>query len=179
MDADGSNPKMLTSMLRIDSQTWNSDPAWSPDGLQIAFQSKMNGKFQLMTIKLQDNSAKQLTSEGENEHASWAPDARHLVFRVGSERSGSTLGSRRGVGESSAADARPFRFAPGGLVASPAAMSIPTHLSPAVNPSPESPTHEPPRTSRCDRRCIAIRWYGGRLPQGAAAGTACSRPQRG
>jgi len=86
MDADGTNPKMLTSALRIDANTYNSDPSWSPDGLRIAFQSRINGLFQLMAIKVQDYSAKQLTDAGQNVHPSWAPDSRHLVFQ--SDRSG-------------------------------------------------------------------------------------------
>ncbi|HTR79528.1 MAG TPA: hypothetical protein VMH39_15525, partial [Gemmatimonadaceae bacterium] len=46
----------------------------------------INGLFQLMAIKVQDYSAKQLTDAGQNVHPSWAPDSRHLVFQ--SDRSG-------------------------------------------------------------------------------------------
>jgi TolB protein len=39
-----------------------------------------------MTVNLRDRGLKQLTSDGQNEDPSWAPDARHLVFV--SDRSG-------------------------------------------------------------------------------------------
>jgi TolB protein len=44
------------------------------------FQSRIAGVFQLMTINLRDRGLKQLTSDGQNEDPSWAPDGRHLTF---------------------------------------------------------------------------------------------------
>ncbi|HEX5436333.1 MAG TPA: hypothetical protein VFW98_04195 [Gemmatimonadaceae bacterium] len=85
MDADGSNAAPLTT-YQFGDQNYRSDPAWSPDGLQVAFQARMDGEFQIMTITLRDRSVTQRTSEGRNEEPSWAPDGRHLVFT--STRSG-------------------------------------------------------------------------------------------
>jgi TolB protein len=86
MDADGSNAEILTSS-GFGDQLYRSDPAWSPAGRRVAFQSRINGAFQVMTIAVTDRSTSQLTSEGENEDPSWAPDGRHIVFV--STRSGS------------------------------------------------------------------------------------------
>ncbi len=86
MDADGSNPDLLTS-FDFGDQNYRSDPDWSPDGRQVAFQARLSGNFQVMTINLRDRSTRQLTSEGENQQPAWAPDGRHLVFT--STRSGS------------------------------------------------------------------------------------------
>jgi TolB protein len=79
-DADGTNADLLTS-YSFGDQNYRANPDWSPDGRLIAFQAQQtDGRFQLNTISLRDRSVKQLTSEGSNEDASWAPDSRHLVF---------------------------------------------------------------------------------------------------
>jgi TolB protein len=79
-DADGTNPELLTS-YNFGDQNYRANPDWSPDGRLIAFQAMQpNGQFQLNTISLRDRSVKQLTSEGSNEDAAWAPDSRHLIF---------------------------------------------------------------------------------------------------
>lgn len=79
-DADGTNAELLTS-YSFGDQNYRANPDWSPDGRLIAFQAQQtDGRFQLNTISLRDRSVKQLTSEGSNEDASWAPDSRHLIF---------------------------------------------------------------------------------------------------
>ncbi len=85
MDADGTNPQILTEYTYGES-SYRASPDWSPDGRQIAYESRINGDFQIMTIDLRDRTTKQFTSEGENEDPAWAPDGRHLVFS--STRSG-------------------------------------------------------------------------------------------
>jgi TolB protein len=79
-DADGTNVQWLTSYNTGD-QNYRSNPDWSPDGRLIAYQAQQtDGRFQLSTISLRDKSVKQLTNDGSNEDASWAPDSRHLIF---------------------------------------------------------------------------------------------------
>lgn len=78
-DVDGSNVELLTP-FNFGDQNYRSNPDWSPDGRLIAFQSRIDNNFQIMTITLRDRTVKQLTSEGVNEDPSWAPDGRHLVF---------------------------------------------------------------------------------------------------
>jgi TolB protein len=84
-DADGTNAELLTPYLAGDA-SYRSNPDWSPDGRAVVFQAQTGGRFQLMTITLNDRQIRQLTSEGANEDPSWAPDARHVVFT--SSRSG-------------------------------------------------------------------------------------------
>jgi TolB protein len=79
MDADGTNADIFTA-FDFGDQNDRASPDWSPDGRQIAFQSRIDGRFQIFTMSIRDRQPRQLTSEGENEDPSWAPDGRHLVF---------------------------------------------------------------------------------------------------
>ncbi len=79
MDADGTNAEVLTN-YEDSEKNYRSDPDWSPDGRMIAYQERMNGRFQIRTILPSGSAPKARTSEGENEQPSWAPDGRHLVF---------------------------------------------------------------------------------------------------
>jgi TolB protein len=85
MDSDGTNLNVLTD-YDFSEKNYRSDPDWSPDGRLVAYQERINERFQIRTIPVKGGTPKQLTSEGENEQPSWAPDARHLVLT--STRSG-------------------------------------------------------------------------------------------
>jgi TolB protein len=85
MDSDGTNVNVLTD-YDFSEKNYRSDPDWSPDGRLVAYQERLNDRFQIRTIPVRGGTPKQLTSEGENEQPSWAPDARHLVLT--STRSG-------------------------------------------------------------------------------------------
>jgi TolB protein len=88
MDTDGSN------VQRITDQGYAVSPAWSPNGLLLAFAWNRKygpGEPGGQDIYLMDIVSKQfvqLTHEaGTNDFPSWSPDGRHLVFE--SNRSGS------------------------------------------------------------------------------------------
>jgi TolB protein len=85
MDSDGSNARTLTD-YDFSEKNYRSDPDFSADGRLIAYQERINERFQIRTIRLTGSTPKQLTSDGVNEQPSWAPDGRHLVFT--SNRSG-------------------------------------------------------------------------------------------
>ncbi|HJQ21226.1 MAG TPA: hypothetical protein VJ867_12830 [Gemmatimonadaceae bacterium] len=85
MDADGTNADIFTA-FDFGDQNYRASPDWSPDGLQVTFQTRIDNRFQIFTMSVRDRQPKQLTSEGENEDPSWAPDGRHVVFS--STRSG-------------------------------------------------------------------------------------------
>jgi tol-pal system beta propeller repeat protein TolB len=85
MDADGTNVQLLTPFIP-GVRTYRTAPDWSPDGRTVAYEQQ-NGDFQVWMINIRDKEPRRLTSEGENEGPSWAPDGRHLV--LSSTRGGS------------------------------------------------------------------------------------------
>ena len=80
--SDGSNPVQLTSMRAPDTGT----PAWSPDGKQIAFDSRLEGHSDIFVINAEGGSPHRLTTEPyDNELPSWSRDSHWIYFT--SERS--------------------------------------------------------------------------------------------
>lgn len=68
------------------TRVYHTSPDWSPDGRMIAYQQQ-NGDFQVWVVNRADHAVRKLTTKGENEDPSWAPDARHLALT--SNRGGS------------------------------------------------------------------------------------------
>ena len=44
------------------------------------YATRVDGRFQIMTIKADGSDPRQVTSAGSNEDPSWSPDGRYLVF---------------------------------------------------------------------------------------------------
>jgi dipeptidyl aminopeptidase/acylaminoacyl peptidase len=74
MDADGSNPIMLT--------TFNSGrPSWSPDGTKIAFFGVIVGDAEIFVMDADGSNQTRLTfSAGDDAHPSWSPDGSKIAF---------------------------------------------------------------------------------------------------
>ncbi|HMF18035.1 MAG TPA: hypothetical protein VKE98_12560 [Gemmataceae bacterium] len=88
MDADGSN------VQRITDQGYAVSPAWSPNGLLLAFSwvrtygPGILGGADIYVMDIASRQIVQLTHDGgRNDFPSWSPDGRHIVFE--STRSGS------------------------------------------------------------------------------------------
>jgi tol-pal system beta propeller repeat protein TolB len=99
MNVDGTGLRPLTPVV-AGKRSYRTGPDWSPNGTEIAFQQQ-NGDFQVWTITVKDRVMHQLTSEGENEDPSWAPDGRHLSITrrlgaIGDQRSIWVLDERTG-----------------------------------------------------------------------------------
>jgi TolB protein len=99
MNVNGTGLRLLTPVVP-GKRSYRTGPDWSPAGDEIAFQQQ-NGDFQVWTIGVKDRVMRQLTSEGENEDPSWAPDGRHLSITrrlgaIGDQRSIWVLDKRTG-----------------------------------------------------------------------------------
>lgn len=78
MNVDGSDIQQLTPSV-AGVRSYRTGPDWSPDGTKIAYEQQ-NGDFQVWMINVGDKKMRKLTSVGENEDPSWAPDSRHIVL---------------------------------------------------------------------------------------------------
>lgn len=83
MPAEGGSAETL-SPYAYGSGGFYAAPDWSPHGELVAFHGRIDrrGRYHILVANLEDGGRvlRQLTSEGNNEAPSWAPDGRHLVF---------------------------------------------------------------------------------------------------
>ena len=78
MDADGKNVKQLTQDKFYDAQ-----PAWSPDGKQIAFESDRDGFFfEIYVMSADGKQPINLTQHPVVDHGgpAWSPDGKRIAF---------------------------------------------------------------------------------------------------
>lgn len=82
MDTDGSGQTNLTN-----SPSWDTAPAWSPDGDQIAFQSNRDGNREIYLMESDGSSQVNLTKhQGDDAAPNWSPSGSKIAFH--SDRTG-------------------------------------------------------------------------------------------
>jgi TolB protein len=85
MAANGTNQTRLTR-----NTTYDSMPAWSPDGKRIAFISGRDGNVEIYTMNADGTAQSRLTDNSANDVSpDWSPDGKQIVFwsdRDGTEK---------------------------------------------------------------------------------------------
>jgi dipeptidyl aminopeptidase/acylaminoacyl peptidase len=70
----------------------NTDPAWSPDGQQIAFTSSRGGNDDLYVMNSDGSAIRQLTATDETERLpSWSPDGTEIVYEFRRQDEGESI----------------------------------------------------------------------------------------
>jgi Tol biopolymer transport system component len=79
-DADGSNPRQLTSEgFESASQPWTN--MWSPDSKEIVYESTRTGNEDLWVVPIDGGKPRQLTHDVRKDlHASWSSDGQWIAF---------------------------------------------------------------------------------------------------
>ena len=93
MDPDGKALEQLTG-----EGSREDDPAWSPNGEQIAYATDVEGTFFIYVMNADGSEQRRLSSGTEVEHdPAWSPDGRFIAFaRAGSIAIVVRRGRRRG-----------------------------------------------------------------------------------
>ena len=75
MDAEGTNVRRLT----MDDQ-FADEAAWAPDGVRLAYTTKVDERFQIAVLDLRSNTRTIVSGPGSNESPCWSPDGTMLAF---------------------------------------------------------------------------------------------------
>ncbi len=75
----GGDPAIVSRYV-FGERGYATSPHWSPRGDRIAYHTWVDSWFQIVTVNPDGSDRRVLTSRGNNEDPSWAPDGRHLVF---------------------------------------------------------------------------------------------------
>lgn len=86
MDADGENEKQFTNDPN------DFDPAWSPDGKQIAFARTVGPGFSIYIMDADGSNTKRLTNGPRDMGPTWSPDGKQIAFqRMGEQKESSDI----------------------------------------------------------------------------------------
>jgi Tol biopolymer transport system component len=76
-EANGSNAFQLTNF----EKGWSGSPHWSPDGMQVAFDSNVAGNWDIYVIRVEGGHPVRLTRDAATDAMpSWSRDGRWIYF---------------------------------------------------------------------------------------------------
>ena len=76
MNPDGSNQTRLTN-----NSTFDTDPAWSPDGTRMVFTSTRDGNEEIYVMKADGSNQTRLTNNSAADRSAvWSPDGAQIAF---------------------------------------------------------------------------------------------------
>ena len=76
----------VTTLFDYSAQSYDSGPAWSPDGRQIAFESNADGDMELYEMTADGSNVRQITHNTVwDEGPAWSPDGKRLAFSHGAD----------------------------------------------------------------------------------------------
>ena len=71
----------VTTLFDSSPTSYDSAPAWSPDGRQIAFESNLDGDMEIYVMNADGTNVRQITHNTLwDEGPAWSPDGTKFVF---------------------------------------------------------------------------------------------------
>jgi WD40 repeat protein len=76
----------VTTLFDYTAQSFDSAPAWSPDGRQIAFESNLDGDMEIFVMNADGSNVRQITHNTLwDEGPAWSPDGTRFAFSRGTD----------------------------------------------------------------------------------------------
>jgi WD40 repeat protein len=78
--------QQTTTLFDFSPASYDSGPAWSPDGKEIAFESDLDGDMDIYIMNADGTNVRQITHNTIwDEGPAWSPDGRQLAFSSGAD----------------------------------------------------------------------------------------------
>ena len=78
--------QQVTTLFDYSPESYDSGPAWSPDGRQIAFESNADGDMEIYVMNADGSNVRQITHNTVwDEGPAWSPDGKRFAFSHGAD----------------------------------------------------------------------------------------------